>query len=308
MSRRTGFTLVEVLVVVAIIAVLIGILAPGLARARGVAREARCLSNQKQIGTGWASFFTNHRYFPGNPRESTGAGIQMFDWAGVDFIVGDPDPRFSPNRPLNPYIGSSLNEQARAEVFQCPDDSGWLVAGERYRFQLADAQRTELSVLSGAEDASETVFGIVGCSYRANEWMWAKIGDPNGFTSRSQVGQVLNNRPDMVDNPSRFVLVGDSGPFLAGRYAREQRVGPPLPPAYQGVLPRSGIVYGWWHGYENCQLTFLDGSVRKLLMTPGTAATNEYSFWLVPRLHDEESSVYAHAHARTGRPPRIRTP
>ena len=50
-SPSRGFTLIELLVVIAIIAILAAILFPVFAQARAKARQASCLSNQKQ----WAN-------------------------------------------------------------------------------------------------------------------------------------------------------------------------------------------------------------------------------------------------------------
>lgn len=54
--RRNGFTLVELLVVLAVLAVLAGILFPVLARARASARTTVCVSNLRQLGAAFALY------------------------------------------------------------------------------------------------------------------------------------------------------------------------------------------------------------------------------------------------------------
>jgi prepilin-type N-terminal cleavage/methylation domain-containing protein len=62
-----GFTLVELLVVIGIIALLIAILMPALRKAREQANEVVCSSNQRQIMTAFLMFAAEHKgHLPGN--------------------------------------------------------------------------------------------------------------------------------------------------------------------------------------------------------------------------------------------------
>jgi prepilin-type processing-associated H-X9-DG protein len=63
-KRRLGFSLVEILVILAIIAILIALLVPAVMKVRAVAARTQCSNNLKQLGIALHTYHAAHGTFP----------------------------------------------------------------------------------------------------------------------------------------------------------------------------------------------------------------------------------------------------
>ena len=84
-----GFTLVEILVVVAIVGALIGLLLPAVQQARLAATRTQCQSYLRQIGIAMFSYADARRGLPfasGRPRPGTVAHLEGAAETGIDYI------------------------------------------------------------------------------------------------------------------------------------------------------------------------------------------------------------------------------
>lgn len=84
-----AFTLIEVLVVVAIIAIMVSILLPSLARAREQARTVRCLSNMSNLPKAVLAFAQEHRGYAQALAEGYKSDFSQF-WNPLSWEIVDP--------------------------------------------------------------------------------------------------------------------------------------------------------------------------------------------------------------------------
>lgn len=123
--RRAAFTLVELLVVVAIIAMLIAILLPALKGARAQSKSAVCLSNQRSIGIAIQSYaLQNKDAIPRGPEEPIFYyPVQGWDeWATNQVWIGDNGMGIGPTHVVQGLAGVLASDLSDPATLFCPAD------------------------------------------------------------------------------------------------------------------------------------------------------------------------------------------
>lgn len=151
LRSRAGFTLVELLVVMAIIGTLIGLLLPAVQSAREAARRTSCSNNLRQLGIAMHHFHDHASRFPagweriGRPGQSHDDDQPGWGWAakllpqleqaGLLNGIRTKDPVFDPTDP-------SIHADIRSAVIPlmvCPSDrTGPTESGGRFLIGQSD--------------------------------------------------------------------------------------------------------------------------------------------------------------------------
>jgi prepilin-type N-terminal cleavage/methylation domain-containing protein/prepilin-type processing-associated H-X9-DG protein len=135
--QRKAFTLIELLIVIAIIAILAAILFPVFARARENARRSSCQSNLRQLGLGFQQYVQD--YDDRLPGSAQSGDSNLGQW--IPGCNGTPTPCVSITNPAQPTLGAVYPYIKSAQIFICPSDSQGRTKALSYSMNMVCSQK-----------------------------------------------------------------------------------------------------------------------------------------------------------------------
>lgn len=174
---RLGFTLLELLLALAVVSVLLAVLLPTLSTARVASYKDDCASNQRLLGEAWQICVeANNGQFP------TIAVEPGWFYGGLRFSSINDSPFLDFDRPLNRYLPQTSLIKRGEAIFKCPGDTG--IHGE----------------VAGVGTGTISAYRAFGTSYRANALL---------LSQQDAAGSEISKKTITTPH-SKLVLMGDA--------------------------------------------------------------------------------------------------
>jgi prepilin-type N-terminal cleavage/methylation domain-containing protein/prepilin-type processing-associated H-X9-DG protein len=196
MIRRSAFTLIEVLVVIAIIGILVGLMLPAVQKVRESAARAKCQNNLKQIGLALQNYHDRMNGFPAGYQSQVASDNSDLGpgWGWAAYLLPDVEQTnlFNHIR-FDLQIYDAKNAGARVAtvpIYLCPSDP--LARGT---FTVVDANGNPICLVAHASYTAMN--GVLGVSNDAF--------DNDGAFLRNKNMRIA----DITDGLSNTLFVGE---------------------------------------------------------------------------------------------------